>query len=122
MLQFLTDGTYNEETGEFLTPSERPRCYYATDNLESAAYRGLTPDQLIDIAVVNGLHFHASTGEGVAFHLIGALCEFGKLGIVSIGETYGRANALYERSVDVLDHATMGRRDKADSRGEVSRG
>ena len=36
---------------------------------------------------MNGLHFHAATGEGVAFHLIGALSEFGKLGVVCIGET-----------------------------------
>jgi hypothetical protein len=105
MLQFLTDGRYDLETGEFLTPSGRPRCYYATDNLEAQRYRGLTPDDLIDIAVMNGLHFHASMGEGVAFHLIGALSEFGKLGVVCIGETQARADALYERTVAVLDAA-----------------
>jgi hypothetical protein len=103
MLQFLTDGRYVEETGEFLTPSGQPRWYYASDNLESARYRGLTPYDLVDIAVLNGLHFHASTGEGVAFHLIGALSEFGKLGVVCIGETEQRANCLYNRTVEVLD-------------------
>ena len=105
MLQFLTDGRYDSETGRFLTPSGRPRCYYGTDNLESERYRGLTPDDLIDIAVMNGLHFHASTGEGVAFHLIGALSEFGKLGVVCIGETQARADALFDRTVAVLDAA-----------------
>jgi hypothetical protein len=103
MLQFLTDGHYDPATGRFLTPAGRPRSYYASDNLESERYRGLTPDDLIDIAVMNGLHFHASTGEGVAFHLIGALSEFGKLGVVCIGETQQRADALYRRTVDVLD-------------------
>jgi hypothetical protein len=106
MLQFLTDGRYNVETGEFLTPAERPRCYYASDTLESESYRGLSPEDLIDIAVVNGLHFHAATGEGVAFHLIGALSEFGKLGVVCIGETQARADALYARTVEVLNKAT----------------
>lgn len=106
MLQFLTDGRYDVETGQFLTPSERPRCYYASDNLESELYRGITPDELIDIAVMNGLHFHASTGEGVAFHLIGALTEFGKLGVVCIGETQARADAYYEMTVRLLDKAT----------------
>jgi hypothetical protein len=43
----------------------------------------LTPDDLIDIAVMNGLHFHSATQEGVAFHLLGALSEFGKLGLLS---------------------------------------
>ena len=103
MLQLLTDGRYDTQTGEFLTPAGRPRCYYASDNLESPLYRGLTPDDLIDIAVMNGLHFHAATAEGVAFHLIGALSEFGKLGVVAIGETHARAEALYRKTVEVLD-------------------
>lgn len=103
MLQFLTDGQYRPETGEFLTPAGSPRWYYASDNLESERYRGLTPYDLVDIAVVNGLHFHAATGEGVAFHLIGALSEFGKLGVVCIGQSEQRADELYQRTVAVLD-------------------
>jgi PGM1 C-terminal domain len=103
MLQFLTDGRYDPDTGQFVTSTGRPRCYYASDNLESERYRGLTPDDLIDIAVLNRLHFHAATGEGVAFHLIGALSEFGKLGVVCIGETPERAEAFYRRTVEVLD-------------------
>jgi hypothetical protein len=80
MLQFLTDGRYDVDTGEFVTQAGHPRCYYASDNLESERYRGLTPYDLVDIAVMNGLHFHAASSEGVAFHLIGALREFGKSG------------------------------------------
>jgi hypothetical protein len=52
---------------------------------------------------MNGLHFHAATGEGVAFHLIGALSEFGKLGLVCIGRTPERADSLYQSTVEVLD-------------------
>ena len=52
---------------------------------------------------MNGLHFNATTAEGVAFHLIGALSEFGKLGVVAIGETHERAQAFYRKTVDVLD-------------------
>ena len=103
MLQFLTDGHYCPDTGEFLTPAGDPRCYYASDNLESPHYRGLTPYDLVDIAAMNGLHFHAATGEGVAFHLIGALSEFGKLGVVCIGQSEARAYELYRQTVDVLD-------------------
>ena len=68
---------------------------------KSQKYRGLTPEDLIDIAVTNDLHFHAATGEGVAFHLLGAL--FGKLGLVCIGERQERADAFYQKTVDVLD-------------------
>ncbi len=52
---------------------------------------------------MNGLHFHAATGEGVAFHLIGALSEFGKLGVVCIARTPERADALHQQTVTVLD-------------------
>ena len=103
MLQFLTDGRYDPEFGRIPTPAGHPRCYYASDNLESQKYRGLTPDDLIDIAVINDLHFHAATGEGVVFHLLGALSEFGKLGVVCIGERHERAEAFYRKTVDVLD-------------------
>jgi hypothetical protein len=103
MLEFLSDGRYNAETGKFLTPAGDSRCYYASDNLESERYRGLTEYDLVDIAVVNGLHFHSATSEGVAFHLIEALSEFGKLGVVCIGQTQERADALFQRTVKVLE-------------------
>ncbi len=68
--------------------------------------RGLTPADLIDIAALNGLYFHAGQQEGVTFHLIGALSEFGKLGVVAIGADPARADALYRRTVAALDRET----------------
>ncbi len=106
MLQFLTDGRYEPETCQFLTPQGRPACYVASDNVESPAYRGLLPDDLIDIAVLNELHYHGGRAEGVVFHLIGALPEHGKLGLMAIGETAARADALFRETVAVLDRET----------------
>lgn len=103
MLQFLTDGTYDPATGLYHTPTGQPRFYYASDNLENPSYRGLTPDDLIDIAVLNGLHFHGATQQGVVFHLLGALCEFGKLGVVCVAGTLDRARVLYEETTAILD-------------------
>ncbi len=103
MLQFLTAGRYEPATGAFFTPSGRPCFYYASDNLHAAHYKGITPSDLIDIAAVNGLHFNAATQEGVVFHLIGALSEFGKLGLLAIGNTEEKAYASYRRSVAILD-------------------
>lgn len=103
MLEFLTGGAYNPETGLFTTPMDRPRYYYATDNLHRERYRGLTPDDLIDIAVYHGLHFNSAHQEGVVFHLLGALSEFGKLGVLSIGESPERARQLYDEAVQRLD-------------------
>ena len=106
MLHFLTDGRYDPERGLFLTQQDQPRYYTASDNLEAEAYRGLTPSDLIDIAALNRLHFHQTTQEGVAFHLVGALSEFGKLGILCIGQTPERAEELRRRTIDVLNKET----------------
>ncbi len=103
MLEFLTEGQYDPGTGTFLTPSGQPRCYYASDNVESDAYRGLLPADLIDIAALNCLHFDGASQQGVMFHLIGALSEFGKLGVLCIAPTHERAEEFYRRTTEVLD-------------------
>jgi PGM1 C-terminal domain/ATP-grasp domain len=103
MLQFLTDGDYDAATGQYLTANKQPRYYYASDNLKSENYKGLTPHDLIDIAMCNELLYDGSTQEGVMFHLIGAMSQYGKLGLVCIGSSPERANSFYERTVDVLD-------------------
>ena len=103
MLQYLTDGAYDTSTGLFNTPDGEPRYYYATDNLESEAYRGLLPDDLIDIAVRNGIHFHGATQTGVVFHMIGALSQFGKLGVVCVARSPEDAEQLYKAMVAILD-------------------
>jgi hypothetical protein len=104
MLQFLTNGEYDEATGEFYT-SAGPRYYYASDNLAHEAYKGLTPDDLIDISVYNNLHFHGASQQGVVFHLMGALSEFGKIGVVCIGDSPDRSELLYHETVNMLNQA-----------------
>ena len=105
MLEFLTGGAYDASTGLFHTPSGHARYYTASDNLKSERYRGLTPGDLVDIAVEQELHYDAASQEGVVFHLIGALSEFGKLGLVCVGASPERAEALYRRTVEILDGA-----------------
>jgi hypothetical protein len=107
MLEFLTDGRYDPATGAFVTPAGQERCYYASDNLEAEHYRGLTPTDLIDIAALNGLHFDGACQQGVVFHLIGALSEFGKLGVLCIGGSHDKAEALYRRTREVLDRESL---------------
>ncbi|MCB9746188.1 MAG: carboxylate-amine ligase [Alphaproteobacteria bacterium] len=111
-LKFLTDGTYDHTTGQFLTPNEKPKYYYASDTLHADAYRGHTPDDLIDIAVFHGLHFHGASERGVVFHLMGALSEFGKLGVLCIGDNPQQARFLYNKTVGVLDQETSAVRDR----------
>ncbi len=103
ILRFLTDGTYDADDGLYCTPTTKPCYYYASDNLQSPAYKGLTPDDLIDIAVDNGLHFDGAAQQGVVFHLIGALSQYGKLGTVCIGDSHESAQRFYRDTVAVLD-------------------
>ena len=105
-LKFLTDGRFEPETGLFRTPTGQARFYYASDNLRSPCYRGLLPEDLIEIAVDHKLHFHGTTQQGVVFHLIGALSEFGKLGVVCVSDSIDHARELYADTVRVLDEET----------------
>lgn len=98
MLQFLTNGRYNAEDGLYYTPSDKIRYYYASDNITDDNYFGLTPDDLVDIAVLDDLHFHGATQQGVVFHLMGALSEFGKFGAVCIADSPHKAQTLYEQT------------------------
>ncbi len=102
-LQFLTDGTFDQETGVYRTPTGQPRYYYASDNLKSPDYLGLLPQDLIDIAVHRKLHFHTTSQQGVVFHLIGALSQYGKLGVVCVADSIPNARDLYASTVRVLD-------------------
>lgn len=103
MLQFLTDGAYNAQQGLYQTASGQARYYFSSDNLKSDRYIGLTPHDLIDIAMMNDLNYDGTHQEGVIFHLIGALSQFGKLGVICIGSSAERAKMYYEKIVAVLD-------------------
>ena len=59
----------------------------ATDNLRASGLRGVLPEDLIDIVTNNGLHYSYRTESGVLFHLIGALSEWGKLGVTVIANS-----------------------------------
>jgi hypothetical protein len=105
-LRFLTDGHYEPATGTFHAQTGTEKVYFATDTLQEEAYRGLLPEDLMDIAVCNDVHFHAATERGVVFHLMGALSEFGKLGMVCIGDNLQQARFLYRQAKNVLDRET----------------
>ncbi len=108
-LRYLTGGEYRLEDGLYYTGTDQPRYYYATDNLYSADYIGMTPEDLMDLSLCEGLHFDAATQEGIVFHLIGALSEYGKLGAVCIGASRERAEQFYKRALQALARASQGR-------------
>jgi len=106
MLQFLTNGHFNEETGLYETQNGQHRYYFTSDNLQNDTYKGLTPQDLIDIAMFHGLQFDGAAQKGVMFHMIGALSQYGKMGIVCIGGSREEAYSYYKKTVEVLDAET----------------
>jgi PGM1 C-terminal domain len=102
-LQFLTDGVYDIDAGAFVTPRGEPKCFVATDHLESPSYRVFTHEQLFDLAVRHGLHFDQSRQKGVVFHMMNAVGECGLLGLTAVGNTHEEADALYAKTVAALD-------------------
>ena len=109
-LQFLTGGQLDPSTGLFHSPRGLPKFYRATDNLQSETLRGLLPEDLIEIVTINSLHYSHNSESGVLFHLIGALSQFGKLGMTAIGNTREEVEAIYDKTLRILGHeAAMGR-------------
>lgn len=103
MIKLITDGYYDADKGMYFTASGNERYYFASDNVQNDKYIGTTPDDLIDIAMFHGLMYDGAAQEGVVFHLIGALSEFGKLGVVCIGSSPERAKEFYDNTIRVLD-------------------
>lgn len=105
-LALLTNGTYCLEDGLFYSRQGTPKYYVASDNLESPKYRGLMPNDLMDIIAFHRLNFRSTTETGTVFHLMGCLSEFGKLGLTSIGNSPEEAEELYQQVVQALDEET----------------
>ncbi|MEM8673903.1 MAG: peptide ligase PGM1-related protein [Cyanobacteria bacterium P01_G01_bin.67] len=105
-LRLLTNGTFDYDTGKFFSQQNQEKYYISTDNLQKEQYRGLLPNDLMDIIAQERLHFDSSSRTGTVFHLMGALSEFGKLGLTSIGNSLEEAQEIYNRVETVLDRAT----------------
>lgn len=102
-LQYLTDGKYQANVGEFRTARGHPKCYVATDHLESPDYRTLTPDDLFDVVSKNRLHFNHTTQTGVVLHMMSALGDRGRFGFTAIADSHTEADALYARTADLMN-------------------
>ncbi|MDJ0597412.1 MAG: peptide ligase PGM1-related protein [Crocosphaera sp.] len=102
-LKLLTNGSYEQSTGLFYTQHNHAKYYIASDNLQKQQYCGLLPDDLMDIVAKHRLHFDSSNKTGTVFHLMGALSEFGKLGLTCIGNSLEEAEEIYQEVERVLD-------------------
>ena len=108
-LQYLTDGTYDPETGIFTTELGEERYYVASDNVKSPAYRVFTPDDLFDIISVHRLTFDQTCQTGLVLHMFSAVAQHGRLGVTAIHGTPLRARQLYDDFIALLDREAAAR-------------
>ena len=103
ILQYLTAGDYDHESGVFTTRQGHPKHYVSNDHLESDDYKVFTPFTLFDLMSTHRLHFDPTTQTGVVLHMISSVSEMGRLGITAIGDTLEDAQAIYDRFVKMID-------------------
>ena len=102
-LQYLTDGIYDAESGEFTTELGERRYYVAGDHIDSDAYRRLTPEDVLDLISVHRLTFDQTCQTGLIVHMFSGIAETGRVGVTCIHGTPARARALYDEFIAVLD-------------------
>jgi hypothetical protein len=107
-LEFLTGGRLDPNSGLFYCPEGHAKFYHATDNLKSPNYRGLLPEDLLEIVARHGLGYRHATGTGALFHMIGALSQYGKIGMTCIANSREEAEELFEHTTRVLDQEADG--------------
>ncbi len=108
-MKLLNDGAYDDQSGLYVTRRGEPRYYVSTDNLTKPSYRGLMPEDVLDIAAVHDVHYQPWNETGVVFHLLGAISQFGKVGFTAIGASAEEAAGWYQRTVAALDRETTPR-------------
>lgn len=102
-VRFLAGGRLDPQTGLFHSHSGATKFYRANDQLESEAYRGLLPEDVIEILTLNRLHYSPRTEAGALFYMVSGVSELGRLGMVAIGNSREQAEQVYAHTVATLD-------------------
>jgi hypothetical protein len=101
-LQFLTDGSFDGSTGLFAAPGGRAKYYVASDHVEVPGLSALTPHDVLDLALMQDLHFDQARQVGSVFHMLSALGAEGQVGVTSVGESPEEAEERFQQVVAAL--------------------
>jgi len=107
-LQALTDAAYDPECAQLLSAGQ-PKHYVASDHLAGDDYRTLIPDDVLDLIDAGKVGWNPERQTGVAFHMLSSLAVAGFVGATAIGNTPEEAQAVYDRTRDVLTTASAKR-------------
>ena len=91
--QFLTGGRLDPRSGTLPLPGGACQVLHRHGQPEVRGVSGPLPEDLIDITTANRLHYDYGSETGVLFHMIGAISQYGKVGMTAIGNSHPEADA-----------------------------
>jgi len=105
MLQGLTGGATDSDTGVYSTARGEPKCYTSTDQVMSPAYGQLTADRLFDAVSGHELHFDHIRQLAVVLHKLSARGDSVGFAAEAIADSREEADARLARTVAAFDQA-----------------
>lgn len=108
-LQLLTGGHYDADTGSFRLPDGTERFYFSTDNFCSDTLTRFTPAGLLHAAQSRQLLYNAESGTGLVLFMLGAITQYGKLGITCIGRSMQESRLQYDQFLQLLEQTEKNR-------------
>jgi hypothetical protein len=103
ILEFLVQGTYDWENARFVSPSGQAKYYIGDDHVEFEALKALTPDDVLDITIRNGVHYDHSTQKGVVYQMLSAVTEQGRVGFTAVADSHEEAQEIWRRTRECLE-------------------
>jgi hypothetical protein len=80
----------------------KTKAHVANHHPEHEVLKQLTPAEVFDFVVTEGLHFRHRRRAGVVLHVISAVTEHGRLGLTAVGDTPLEAWMMHERATQGL--------------------
>ncbi|MGK0366878.1 MAG: hypothetical protein ACI9QD_000008 [Thermoproteota archaeon] len=92
--KILTNSRYCDKSALLVNDSGEEVFYMSNDNLVHSELKGTKVSKFLEFMEDVQINYNQDSGEGVVFHLLGALTSNGKLGYTSIANSTERAQEL----------------------------
>ena len=107
-LKLLIDGEYLDQSSEYKSKNTSKYYFVITDNVcDERFIWNKAKDLIIKEFSKKDLLWNSKTQKGCLFHMFGGLNEFGKFGLVSIGNTIEQANYLYSQTIPKINESFL---------------
>ena len=104
-LENLTNGVLQED-GLFLAGPNDTACFYVSyDHVYDDDFKKLIPLDILELFDHHSLHYCHQLKRGVVFHMLGAISQYGTIGLTCIGSSREEAKELFNDAMAVLKSA-----------------